>query len=199
MKRLLDVTVSAALLIVLAPVCAVIAVAIRLDSAGPVIYRQRRRGRGEETFILCKFRTMTVDADAQLPDVLHLNLHADRGDPRMYKIPNDPRVTRVGAVLRRHSLDELPQLLNVLRGEMSLVGPRPLMLMEDEHVGPEAAARRTIRPGLTGPWQVSGRNDLSFEQMLELDCAYVRERSLLMDVVLIVRTLPVIARAQPPC
>lgn len=199
MKRLLDVTVSAALLIVLAPVYAAIAAAIRLDSPGPAIYRQRRRGRGEETLVLCKFRTMTVDADARLDDVLHLNLHAERGDPRMYKIPDDPRVTRVGAVLRRHSLDELPQLWNVLRGEISLVGPRPLMLMEDEHVGPEAAARRTVKPGLTGPWQVSGRNDLSFEQMLELDCAYARERSLLGDVRLILRTLPVIVRAQPPC
>jgi lipopolysaccharide/colanic/teichoic acid biosynthesis glycosyltransferase len=182
-------------LVLLAPAALLIATAIRRDSPGPVLYRQERRGRGSRTFTLYKFRTMAVDAEAQLGDVMHLNVHAERGDPRMYKIADDPRVTRAGAILRRHSLDELPQLVNVLRGDMSLVGPRPLTLMEDAHV-PTGSVRRSVRPGLTGPWQVSGRNELSFEQMLALDCAYAERHTLLGDLVLLARTLPVLARPQ---
>jgi lipopolysaccharide/colanic/teichoic acid biosynthesis glycosyltransferase len=196
----MDVTFSAGLLIILAPLWAVVAVGIRLDSPGPVLYRQRRRGEGERTFLMYKFRTMTVDADDRLAEVLHLNMHASElGDPRMYKIPNDPRVTRFGALLRRHSVDELPQLLNVLSGDMSLVGPRPLMLMEDRNVPPDAALRRTVKPGLTGPWQVAGRNEIPFEDMLRLDCAYVRDRSLWKDLRLLLTTVPVVVRAQRSC
>jgi lipopolysaccharide/colanic/teichoic acid biosynthesis glycosyltransferase len=200
LKRALDVTLSACLLILLAPLWAIVALGIRLDSRGPVLYRQCRRGDGERTFMMCKFRTMAVDADDRLAEVLDQNLHAvELGDPRMYKIPNDPRVTRFGALLRRHSLDEFPQLLNVLRGEMSLVGPRPLMLMEDRNVSGPAAVRRFVKPGLTGPWQVSGRNEIPFEDMLRLDCAYVRDQSLWGDLRILLKTVPVLARAQRPC
>jgi lipopolysaccharide/colanic/teichoic acid biosynthesis glycosyltransferase len=200
LKRVLDVTLSASLLILLAPLWALVALGIRLDSRGPVLYRQRRRGEGERTFVMYKFRTMAVDADDRLAEVLHLNMHAaELGDPRMYKIPNDPRVTRVGALLRRHSLDEFPQLLNVLRGEMSLVGPRPLMLMEDRNVSGFATVRRCVKPGLTGPWQVSGRNEIPFEEMLRLDCAYVRDHSLRGDLRILLKTVPLLARAQRPC
>jgi lipopolysaccharide/colanic/teichoic acid biosynthesis glycosyltransferase len=200
LKRTLDVTLSACLLSLLAPLWAILAVAIVQDSPGPVLYRQRRRGEGDRTFGMLKFRTMAIDADDRLAEVLHLNLHAaELGDPRMYKIPNDPRVTRFGAFLRRHSLDELPQLLNVLRGDMSLVGPRPLMLIEDRNVSGSGALRRSVKPGLTGPWQVSGRNAIPFEEMLRLDCAYVRNSSLRQDLRIILKTLPVVARKQPPC
>jgi lipopolysaccharide/colanic/teichoic acid biosynthesis glycosyltransferase len=200
LKRLLDVTFSACLLLVLAPLWVLVAIGIRIDSPGPVLYRQRRRGQGERTFVLLKFRTMVVDADERLASVLHLNMHAaELGDPRMYKIPNDPRVTRLGALLRRHSLDELPQLLNVLRGEMSLVGPRPLMLIEDGNVSGDGNLRRSVKPGLTGPWQVSGRNDIPFEEMLRLDAEYVRLQSLRGDLRLLLQTLPMLARAQRPC
>jgi lipopolysaccharide/colanic/teichoic acid biosynthesis glycosyltransferase len=191
---------SACLLVLLAPLWVVVALAIRLDSPGAVLYRQRRRGQGDRTFVLLKFRTMTTDADERLADLMHLNVHAaEFGDSRMYKIPNDPRVTRVGAVLRGHSLDEIPQLLNVLRGDMSLVGPRPLMLVEDANVSGPWALRRAVKPGLTGPWQVAGRNEIPFTDMLRLDCAYVRTASLAGDLRLMLKTLPVIARRQPPC
>ncbi len=197
-KRGLDVVVAALALVLLAPAGLLVAIAIRCDSPGPALYRQERRGRGSRTFTLYKFRTMAADADARLDEVMHLNVYAHRGDPRMYKIAADPRVTRVGAILRRHSLDELPQLVNVMCGDMSLVGPRPLMLMEDAHV-PSGSARRSVRPGLTGPWQVSGRNDLSFEQMLALDSAYAERHTLLGDLVLLARTLAVLARPQADC
>jgi lipopolysaccharide/colanic/teichoic acid biosynthesis glycosyltransferase len=200
LKRTLDVSVSAWLLLVLAPLWVIVAVGIRLDSPGPVLYRQRRRGRGNTTFVMYKFRTMAIDAHDRLSEVLHLNLHAaELGDPRMYKIPDDPRVTRFGALLRRHSLDEFPQLLNVLRGEMSLVGPRPLLLMEDRNVSGLGTLRRCVKPGLTGPWQVSGRNELPFDEMLRLDLAYVSGQSLRGDLRLLLKTVPVMARAQRVC
>ena len=199
MKRGLDILGAVLLLVVLSPLLALVAVGVRLSSPGPVLYRQRRRGRGASEFVLLKFRTMGVDADARLPELLHLNLHSHHGDTRMYKLTDDPRVTPWGRFLRRHSLDELPQLLNVLRGEMSLVGPRPLMLEEDAHIGPAGAMRRTVRPGLTGLWQISGRNALSFEEMVALDCAYASTRTLLGDLRILLRTIPTVLRAQAPC
>jgi len=140
-----------------------------------------------------KFRTMVVNADARLSEVLYLNIHADS---RLYKIPKDPRVTAIGAFLRHYSLDELPQLINVLWGEMSLVGPRPLMLMEDQHVVGGARMRATVRPGITGAWQVRGRNSLSFAQMMLLDCDYVQNWSLWYDLLLLLQTAPTIFRSQ---
>ena len=161
-KRVFDLLVAALALVLLAPLLVLVAIAIRGDSPGAVLYTQLRAGRGRRTFRMYKFRTMVVDADARLDDVIHLNLHAaNHGDPRLYKIASDPRVTRVGALLRRYSLDELPQLVNVVKGDMSLVGPRPLMLAEDRHVDGAARIRSTVKPGITGPWQVGGRNELS--------------------------------------
>lgn len=193
LKRILDLLISTVGVITLIPIFALIASLIYWDSPGPIFYVQTRSGRQRRPFRIIKFRTMTTDADARLPEVLAYNLHRD---PRLYKIPNDPRVTRVGAFLRRYSLDELPQLLNVVRGEMSLVGPRPLMLMEDQHVTGKATMRAWVRPGITGLWQTSGRNDLTFEQMMQLDCEYVERCSLPYDFWLLLRTVPVIFRHQ---
>jgi len=199
-RRALDICLAGTALALLAPVLLLIAVAIRWDSPGPALYSQPRAGRSRRVFRLYKFRTMVADADELLGDVLALNLHAgEHGDPRLYKIPADPRITRVGALLRRHSLDELPQLVNVVKGDMALVGPRPLMLMEDQHVRGPAAVRAAVRPGITGPWQVGGRNDLSFEEMMMLDRDYVANRSLAGDLRLLLRTVPVVLRPQRAC
>ncbi len=140
---------------------------------------------------------MCVDAEERKRELAHLNKHAQNGgDPRMFKIADDPRITRVGAFLRRYSLDELPQLLNVLRGEMSLVGPRPLILDEDQHVHEWGRERLNLKPGITGPWQVLGRSDIPFEEMVRLDYLYVTGWSLFRDAGLIVRTVPAVVRGR---
>jgi lipopolysaccharide/colanic/teichoic acid biosynthesis glycosyltransferase len=136
---------------------------------------------------------MAADADARKRETMHLNMHSS-GDARMFKIPEDPRTTRVGRFLRRHSLDELPQLINVLRGEMSLVGPRPLILDEDQHVRDWARKRLDLRPGITGLWQVLGRSDIPFDEMTQLDYRYVMTWSLWTDLRLIFHTLPAVLR-----
>jgi exopolysaccharide biosynthesis polyprenyl glycosylphosphotransferase len=196
LKRSLDLIVSLVSLVVLAPVFVLIAVAIKLDSRGPVFFRQTRMGQRDRTFRIWKFRTMTADADARKAEVAHLNKHLQNGgDPRMFKIPDDPRVTRLGRFLRRYSLDELPQLVNVLCGQMSLVGPRPLILDEDQHVGDWARQRLDLEPGLTGPWQVLGRDEIGFGEMVRLDYLYVTNWSLFGDLKLMLRTLPVVIRS----
>ena len=185
---------------VLAPLLALIVVAIRVDSAGPALYVQVRAGCARRRFRIYKFRTMVANADELLAEVLHLNVHAaEHHDSRLYKIPSDPRVTRVGVFLRRYSLDELPQLVNVVKGDMSLVGPRPLMLMEDKNVEGPARIRAAVRPGITGPWQVRGRNELSFAEMMTLDRDYVMNRCLTGDLRLLVQTVPAIFRGQRAC
>lgn len=196
LKRGFDIVLSASGLVVLAPVLAIIAWRIRIDLPGPILYRQERGGEGGRRFRIYKFRTMVVDADARLQDVIHLNMHGkDWSDPRLYKIPDDPRVTPFGAHLRRYALDELPQLINVLKGEMSLVGPRPLMLSEDRHVAP-GHLRSSVKPGITGPWQVAGRNELPFDEMMRLDGRYVAQWSFRGDLWLLVRTIPAVLRRQ---
>jgi len=194
LKRCLDMTISAAALMVLWLPFLAIAILIKLETDGPVLFRQSRIGsRG--TFRIWKFRTMVVDADARKEEYAHLNRHAQLGgDPRMFKIPDDPRVTRVGRWLRRHSVDELPQLVNVLRGEMSLVGPRPLIPEEDRHVRSWGRRRLELKPGITGLWQVTGRSDIPFEEMLKLDYLYVSRWSLFGDIRLMLKTLPVLLR-----
>jgi exopolysaccharide biosynthesis polyprenyl glycosylphosphotransferase len=193
-KRLMDLVVSALGLVLLAPALGLIALLIKLDSPGPALFRQVRMGTGK-TFRIFKFRTMRLDAEGMKDGLRHLNMHlAD--DPRMFKVIEDPRVTRVGRFLRRFALDELPQLLNVLRGEMSLVGPRPLILEEDEHVREWARARLHLKPGITGMWQVLGASDIPFDEMTRLDYVYVTNWSLWGDFRLIVRTLPALARAR---
>jgi exopolysaccharide biosynthesis polyprenyl glycosylphosphotransferase len=195
LKRGLDLVVSTIALMLLAPVLVGIAIAIKLDSRGPVMFRQTRRGKAEGTFRIYKFRTMSVDAEERKFELSHLNMHlAPGGDPRMFKIPDDPRVTRVGNFLRRTRLDELPQLLNVVTGEMSLVGPRPIILDEDQYVAGWARRRLDLRPGMTGLWQVLGASDIPFDEMTKLDYRYVTNWSLAEDLRLIMLTIPSILR-----
>ena len=192
-KRAMDLAASICALVVLAPAFAVIALAIKLDSRGPVFFRQVRVGAYGRRFRIWKFRTMVADADERKLEVAHLNKHLQGGgDPRMFKIPNDPRVTSVGRWLRRHSLDELPQLINVVAGQMSLVGPRPLIVEEDSHVTDWAERRSTLKPGITGLWQVLGRDEIPFEEMVKLDFLYVTNWSVKNDLNLIMRTLRVL-------
>jgi lipopolysaccharide/colanic/teichoic acid biosynthesis glycosyltransferase len=196
-KRLIDLTGAAAGLVLLAPVMVLIALAIRLESPGPVIFRQRRLGRGGRPFWFLKFRTMVADAEARLAA---LEAHNEAPCGVLFKIRRDPRVTRLGLFLRRSSLDELPQLWNVLRGEMSLVGPRPLQLRDSERLAaraPGAFARRlTVPPGLTGAWQVGGRSETDGLGMLALDLGYVENRSLLLDLSIIGRTFGAVIRGR---
>ena len=194
-KRGFDLAVATAVAIVLAPVLAVIAVAIRLDSPGPVFFRQMRMGRSRRLFRCVKFRTMYVDGDAHLQ--AHLSGHAQGRDEweRFRKLKSfDPRVTRLGRVLRRLSVDELPQLLNVFRNEMSLVGPRPYLPGEAERMGDFRETVLKAPPGITGLWQVSGRSSLTFEQRLRLDEYYVRNWSLWMDLVVLLKTVTAVVQ-----
>jgi exopolysaccharide biosynthesis polyprenyl glycosylphosphotransferase len=193
LKRAMDLSLSIFGIALLLPLFAVMAIAIKLDSRGPVFFRQVRMGRGDTPFEMLKFRTMVSDADSRKSEVAHLNKHAGR-DERMFKVPNDPRVTRVGRILRRYSLDELPQLLNVLRGEMSLVGPRPLILEEHRHVEGWGVRRLDLKPGLTGLWQVLGRDGIPFGEMVGLDYRYVTSWSLFEDMRLLLRTVPIVVR-----
>lgn len=196
LKRSMDLLFASAALAVLAPALVLIAILIRLESRGPIFFRQVRMGCGERTFRIFKFRSMNADAEQRKESLTHLNKHlAAGGDPRMFKILGDPRITRVGKWLRRFSLDELPQLFNVVRGEMSLVGPRPLILAEDEHVGDWARRRLDLKPGITGLWQVLGRSGIGFDEMVRLDYLYVTSWSLLGDIKLVIRTLPALVAA----
>jgi exopolysaccharide biosynthesis polyprenyl glycosylphosphotransferase len=192
LKRALDFFVSLVALLILAPVLVVVALSVKLDSRGPVLFGQTRVGRGGRPFRILKFRTMVADAETLKSQVAHLNRHLRDGDARMFKITDDPRTTRVGRVLRRFSLDELPQLWNVVRGDMSLVGPRPLILAEDVHVGEWARRRLDLRPGMTGLWQVLGRDGIPFEEMVRLDYLYITTWSLGNDIRLMLRTLPIV-------
>lgn len=187
-KRAFDIAVTLLIGVLVAPLLVLIAIAIKLDSPGPVVFSQIRAGVGGKPFRMFKFRTMFADADRIKHQLQHLN---ESGDVRLFKIKNDPRVTRVGKWLRKTSLDELPQLLNVLRGEMSLVGPRPffpedLMTYEDHHF-----RRLHVLPGITGLWQVSGRSDIvDFEHVVELDSRYIDTWSIWRDFLILLRTFP---------
>ncbi|MEZ5156893.1 MAG: sugar transferase [Solirubrobacterales bacterium] len=192
-KRGIDVVCASFMLVVLAPLLAYIAVRIKLDSQGPVLFKQKRRGRLGGQFELFKFRTMTTDAEERLLEVEALKLHPESAT---FKAAKDPRVTRYGDSLRRRSLDELPQLWNVIIGDMSLVGPRPLPLQEAAHVPPRYRARERVRPGLTGPWQVFGRSDIPFEDMIKLDYMYVSTWSPRGDLKLLLRTIAVVFKAR---
>ena len=195
LKRSFDLALATIGLILLAPLMAVVAGAIKLDTRGQVLFRQLRMGTRGQPFYIYKFRTMISDADSKKHEVVVLNKHARvGGDPRMFKALDDPRVTRVGKFLRRYSLDELPQMINVLKGDMSLVGPRPLILEEDRHVQDWARKRLDIKPGITGPWQVLGRSEIPFGEMVRLDYNYVTRWSLYGDLKLILRTLPAMVR-----
>jgi exopolysaccharide biosynthesis polyprenyl glycosylphosphotransferase len=186
-KRATDIVIAAALLLLSAPVLVVLAIAIKLDSRGPVLFAQERVGKGGRHFKLFKFRTMVNDAER-----LRAGLLDSSTDLNWLKLDQDPRITGVGQRLRRLSLDELPQLWNVLRGEMSMVGPRPLIPIEDERVTGWARGRLDLTPGITGYWQVLGRTRIPFEEMIKLDYLYVMNWSLWEDVRLMLRTLPAV-------
>ena len=198
-KRALDVAVALPLLVLLAPVFLLAALTIKLDSRGPIFFLQTRMGFHHKPFRLFKFRTMTADAEQRKHEVAHLNRHVvEGGDPRMFKIHNDPRVTRVGRILRRYFIDELPQLVNVVRGEMSLIGPRPLILEEAAFIDDWGHRRLDLKPGMTGSWQVLGRSNIAFEEMVKLDYHYVTTWSLGRDLRLLLRTVPLVLRGEPP-
>ncbi len=180
-KRALDLVLGGLAALAITIPCLIAAIAIKIDSRGPVFFRQQRTGRAGQTFNIVKFRTMSTDADARKCAMGRDN----EVDGPLFKMAADPRVTRVGAFLRKTSIDELPQLINVLRGEMSLVGPRPLPTDESERLDGAALTRFDVAPGMTGLWQVSGRSDLSYADLQHLDSVYVRSWSLLWDLKII--------------
>jgi len=194
MKRLLDFTLSLVLLILLAPLLMLTMLLIRLTSPGPVFFVQKRIGLNKRVFGIFKFRTMVIDAESKLPELEHLN---EVSGP-VFKIKNDPRVTPLGKFLRKTSIDELPQLFNVLRGDMSLVGPRPLQLRDYELFTEDGEdwqrCRFSVRPGITCLWQVSGRSSLPFHKWMELDLQYVRNWSLWLDLQILAKTIPAVLR-----
>lgn len=191
-KRTFDVVLASAALLVLAPFMAIVALAIKLETPGPVFFRQQRIGRDGKVFWIVKFRTMCDGADAMRSHLAHLN-EVDGG---LFKIASDPRVTRAGRYLRKTSLDELPQLINVMRGEMSLVGPRPLVTYEDARVTGLDRQRLDLTPGMTGPWQVAGGKRLPLPEMVKMDYLYVAGWSLWTDVKIILRTFTYVVRAR---
>ncbi len=193
LKRALDIVGAAFGLIVLSPILLLVAIAVKWSSKGPVFFTQQRYGLNKRTFSMYKFRSMVVDAEAQQGKLEHLN---EAGGP-VFKIRKDPRVTRVGSVLRRTSLDELPQLLNVLRGDMSLVGPRPLPLRDVNRFSEAWLMRRfSVRPGVTGLWQVSGRSDITFANWILLDLEYIDAWSLNLDLRILMRTFSAVLKKE---
>ncbi len=191
-KRLLDVVGATIGLVVLSPLLVAVALVIRLDDGGPVFFRQRRVGRGGQEFSILKFRTMCVDAESRIAELAAAN----EGSGPLFKLQRDPRVTRVGAFLRRTSLDELPQLWNVLTGSMSLVGPRPALPSEVAVYEDFADRRLLVTPGMTGLWQVSGRSDLDWVEGVRLDLHYVENWSFVHDLVILARTIPSVLRSR---
>lgn len=192
-KRVIDTVVSGIVLVVLWPLFVILAVAIKLGSRGPVFYKSKRVGRKGSLFTCYKFRTMVANAEQLKEQLQHLN---QRSNGMLFKIANDPRINRVGKFLRRYSLDELPQLWNVLRGDMSLVGPRPPLPSEFNQYSLEHLRRLDVRPGITGLWQVTARQDPSFESYMALDLKYIEGWSLWLDLKILVRTIPAVLRAE---
>jgi lipopolysaccharide/colanic/teichoic acid biosynthesis glycosyltransferase len=201
-KRILDIIFTLLILIPFVVVIVIFAVLIRIDSKGPVFFRQKRVGRNGVEFYMLKLRSMYVDSDDSVHresiklymngTALNENVDADN----QYKLADDPRVTKVGRFIRKTSIDELPQFINVLRGEMTLVGPRPPLPYEVEEYGPREWIRLSGRPGLTGTWQVYGRSRVPFKKMVEMDIEYLRQQSLLEDLKLIALTLPVMLKGR---
>lgn len=197
-KRGIDLLAAVLLLLLLMPLLALLALLVALDSPGPVLFRQTRQGLRRRPFTVLKFRTMSEGAPADLHRQYISQLAGEGAAPAgaLNKLTADPRVTRAGRVLRASSLDELPQLINVVRGEMSLVGPRPALDYELEHYRPEHFERFEVRPGITGLWQVSGRNALGFHEMLELDSMYARRQGPLLDAAILARTPVALVRGR---
>jgi len=193
-KRALDLIGAGIGLVVLSPVIAILAVLIKLGSPGPVFFTQERVGQGGRRFKICKLRTMVDGAEEKRDELLSQSVY---GDARLFKVPSDPRMTRLGRWLRQTSLDELPQLVNVLRGDMSLVGPRPPLPCEVALYEAHHYARFDVKPGMTGPWQVAGRNDVTdFERVVALETEYIRNWSLASDLAILLRTTPAVLRME---
>jgi lipopolysaccharide/colanic/teichoic acid biosynthesis glycosyltransferase len=198
-KRALDLLLAAAAIVMLAPLLALLCALVRLTSPGPALFRQERLGLGKRPFTLLKLRTMRVNNDdgahrAYVAGLLASGPAQAGGKRGLFKLEDDPRVTWVGAWLRKTSLDELPQLLNVLAGKMSLVGPRPVLAWEEELFAEPDRCRFDVKPGITGLWQVSGRSRLTMREALRLDVEYVRRRHLGLDLMILARTLPALVR-----
>ncbi|MGH8792854.1 MAG: sugar transferase [Stackebrandtia sp.] len=187
--RFIERLVALAMIVALSPLFFAVAIAVRATSPGPAIYKQTRVGKGGKRFEIWKFRTMRSGADAQLRQLLEQNGTHDRP---LFKVPQDPRITRVGSFLRKSSLDELPQLVNVFKGEMSFIGPRPQRPAEVALYSPRELRRLEVHQGLTGMWQVNGRSDLPWEEAVELDIQYVNERSIMLNIKILFKTFTVV-------
>ena len=190
--RALDITIALLALLFVLPLMAIIALAIFIQDGGPVVFSHRRVGRGGKPFSCYKFRSMAVDAEARLSELLERDQVAREEWARDHKLRNDPRVTQLGAFLRRSSLDELPQLFNVLQGTMSLVGPRPIVDAEIARYGKRFRHYCAVKPGITGLWQVSGRNDVSYRTRVALDCLYAKSQSPRLYLWIVVVTIPAV-------
>ncbi|MBL4683952.1 MAG: sugar transferase [Nannocystaceae bacterium] len=188
LKRLLDLAAGLFGLMLIAPILLFTALAIRLESKGPVLFKQARAGRHGRRFTMYKFRSMVIDAEAKKKELMHLN----EMDGPVFKIKHDPRITKVGRLIRKTSIDELPQLFNVLFGDMSLVGPRPPLPSEVQQYEPWQRRRLSVKPGITGLWQVSGRNNIDFDEWMELDLTYIDTWSLWLDIKILLKTIPVV-------
>lgn len=192
LKRIIDVMIATSALIFAAPLLLVMVIALKIFIPGPLIFAHRRLGKGGKEFYCLKFRTMAVNSQELLAKHLAENPEARAEWARDHKLRNDPRVTPLGSILRRSSLDELPQLINVLRGEMSMVGPRPIVVEEVQKYGRYIIDYASVTPGITGLWQVSGRNDTNYRRRVAIDASYARNRSTLMDLAILARTVPAV-------
>lgn len=187
-KRGIDLAVATFGLILCAPTMIFIAILVKLDSPGPIIFAHKRIGKDGKGFKMFKFRSMVHDAE----EILKRDSELKRAYENDYKIKSDPRITKIGKFIRNHSLDELPQIINVLRGEMSLVGPRPVIEDELRKYGPLAEKLLVVKPGITGLWQISGRSNISYEERVKIDTDYIENYSILMDLKILFKTIPVV-------
>lgn len=194
-KRVFDVLLSGAALIILSPVCLITAIAIYMEDKGSVIFVQDRNGLNGEVFRMYKFRSMCMNAPEMHKELLEMN----ELDGPAFKLKKDPRVTKVGQLIRKTSIDELPQLINILKGEMSIVGPRPLPTYETEQCTEYQKQRLLVKPGLTCYWQCSGRNDIPFDEWMELDLKYIEEASFLVDLKIILKTVDAVVKGKGAC
>lgn len=189
-KRFFDIIISIFALIVLSPIILLAVIIIKLDSKGPVIFLQDRVGKNGKIFKMYKFRSMYTDAEIRLREIRHLN----EAKGHIFKIKDDPRITRVGKFIRKSSIDELLQLINVIKGEMSLVGPRPPLPSEVKKYTIKQKLRLAVTPGMTGLWQVSGRSNLTFDEMIKLDLYYIKNKNILLDFIILLKTIPAVLK-----
>ena len=194
-KRMCDIFTALFGIILLTPLWIIVAAMVRLNDGGPAFFTQERIGLDGKTFTMFKFRTMRVDAEELKASLMEANeADSSAGNSIMFKMANDPRITRIGAFLRKTSIDELPQLFNVLRGDMSLVGPRPPLPSEVAQYEPRVMGKFAVRPGITGLWQISGRSNLSWDETVHLDLSYAQHRSLTLDTWIMLQTIPALLR-----